>query len=197
MLPDCSHDEQRVFEQNFYIEVIFGGSDRRRHSSKDEVDIALPQIAVLERKRGCLPDVESKFWKLSGEPIDHGRHQPCGHGLGASDANFSGSRIGKELDFPDRLPQIVEDRDGPSQQCRAIERWYDSLNAALEKLHTERVFHFRNRLGDGRLGHGQFRGGLSHAAAFGDRHQNTQLPQLEPPQDAFVELIGADHEQKL
>src|SRR5262245_17166094 len=65
------HYQDRVVEQNFYIQILI--RDRRHHSPEDEVDVALAQVAVLQLGRACLHHIEHQSWKLFGKSVDNGR----------------------------------------------------------------------------------------------------------------------------
>jgi len=84
-----------------------------------------------------LASRELEAWKLTGQPVDHGRDQSRRHNLSASDPHLSRHRIGQEFDFFDALSEVVEDGRTPLQQGAAIECRLDAVRRPIEETDAE------------------------------------------------------------
>jgi len=80
-----------------------------------------------------------------GKPIDNGRYETRGQQGGASDPNFSGSRVSEKLDIPHRLAQVIEHGRSTIEQGATIHGRFDPPGCALDQTHTNDVFQFRSR----------------------------------------------------
>ena len=67
-------------------------------------------------------------------------------GYDAADPNFAGRRVGKKFDLLDALPELIECGEPVLENRATIERGLDTLPAALEQTHAERVLEIGNRL---------------------------------------------------
>jgi hypothetical protein len=87
----------------------------------------------------------------------------------------SPGRLGEELKLFHALAQLIEYSDTTLVQRAAINRWFDSVRAPVEKPQSHGVLNIGNCFGNGRLRHSEISGGLSHAARFDDREQDVQV----------------------
>ena len=79
------------------------------------------------------------------QPVDDGGNEMRGDGDRASDPQFSGGRIGQEIDVLHALLQLVEGDGGVIQQRARIDRGLDAARIAIEQPDAERGFY----IGDG------------------------------------------------
>ena len=107
--------------------------------------------------------------------------ETCGEGVHASDPNFAGRGVGKKLDLLDALPQFIERGEPVLENGATIERRLDTLPAAFEKTHAERVLQIGNRLRHDRMRNRETLGSLRHAAALHGGEQNVHVAQFHTP----------------
>jgi hypothetical protein len=105
---------------------------------------------------------------------------------------FSYSRVFDGLDFPDPLPQFIEDSDASFDECTAIWRRLDAFGAAIEERHAKRVLNVGDRPRDGGLGYRKLCGGLRPASGLRHSQQNLQFMELESV-DAVVVMHNATY----
>jgi hypothetical protein len=72
--------------------------------------------------------------------------------MSAYDPKRTSLRVLDGLDFPDPLPEFIEDGDASLDECAAIRRRLDAFGAAVEERHAKSVLHVGDGPRDGRLG---------------------------------------------
>ncbi len=88
----------------------------------------------------------------------------------------------------DALSELVKCGQAALEECVAIGCGLDTLGAAVEYAHPERVLQIRNRLRYDRDGNRQSLGCLGHAARLHDGNEHVQIPQLDAASDAVCPL---------
>jgi hypothetical protein len=132
-------------------------------------------------------------WIFLGHLADNGGNDPnFRNGRSRSDVYFSHCRVLDSLDFPDPLPQFIEDCDASLDECTAIRRRLDAFGATIEERHAKRVLHVGDGPRDGGLGDRKLRGGLRHASGLRHSEQNLQFVELESV-DAVVAMHNATY----
>src|SRR4051812_2848854 len=110
------------------------------------------------------------YWR---ETIDDSGDESCGKRLRAADPQFSGRGIGEELKLFHALAQLVEYSDTALVQRAAINRWFNSVRAPVEKAQSHGVLDIGISFGNGRLRHSEISGGKARADVS---HQSRFLP---------------------
>ena len=78
-------------------------------------------------------------WIFLGHLADNGGNDPdLRGGRSRTDVYFSYCRVLDALDFPDPLPEFIEDGDASLDECAAIRRRLDAFGAAVEERHAKR-----------------------------------------------------------
>ena len=73
-----------------------------------QVHLALTQRLELAQRGLSMHDVQPHFRVVAQEPLDERRDEPCGHNVGATNAQVPGTRIRQVLDPLQPVPQLVE-----------------------------------------------------------------------------------------
>ena len=132
-------------------------------------------------------------WIFLGHLADNGSNDPnLGDGRSRTNVYFSCCRVLDGLDFPDPLPEFIEDGDASLDKYAAIRRRLDTFGAAIEERHAKRVLHVGDGPRDGRLGHRKLCGCLRHASGLCHSKQNLQFVELESV-DAVVAMHNATY----
>jgi hypothetical protein len=148
----------------------------------------------MEKPLGrSLHDMKIDARIFLGHLADNGGNDPdLRDGRSRTDVYFSYCRVLDGLDFPDPLPEFIEDGDASLDEYAAIRRRLDTFGAAIEERHAKRVLHVGDGPRDGRLGHRKLCGCLRHASGLRHSKQNLQFMELEPV-DAVVAMHNATY----
>jgi hypothetical protein len=114
-------------------------------SSDNEINVSLAQLAMLLRygSHGC--HINADTWILPSEPAECRRDQAGNDVFVACDPDFTGRRIGQELDALHALAQFIEHSCTTSEQCVAVLSRLNALATAIEQTHTQRMLELADR----------------------------------------------------
>src|SRR5262249_54565562 len=124
------------------------------------------------------------------EPVDHRQDGPGGRVLRASDAQFSGGRVGEEFDIFDALSQFIESSKAAPDDGAAILRRLDAGWATVKETHAQRVFEITYCPRNGRLRSCKALRRFMHTAELNHRNEDAHIVQLEAAFNA-VPLVHA------
>jgi hypothetical protein len=130
---------------------------------------------------------------LPSEPAECRRDQAGNDLFVACDPDFTGRRIGQELDALHALAQFIEHGCTASEQCAAVLSRLNALATAIEQTHTKRMLKFADRPRNGGLRCIEVPRCLAHAASLDDGHENMKIVQLHPAPDAIVHVHHSAH----
>ena len=123
------------------------------------------------------------------ETLEDRHEEPRRDRLRAADPQLAGAGIGDVLDVPDALPQLVEGGPAAPQQGFAIGSGNDTLRAAIEQPHAERMLQGGDRFRDRRSRDAELGAGPRHAAVLDHGEEDEQVAQ---PQSAADLLFPRD-----
>src|SRR6266568_3703728 len=90
-------------------------------------------------------------WTLPGEAVDDRQARSCGDRFSEPNPQLPGSRVGKEFDIFDALPEFIEHGNSSLNNRASILRRLNASRATIDESHAERVFEVRNRSRNCRL----------------------------------------------
>src|SRR5882757_9677687 len=106
-------------------------------------------------------------------------HQAVQNDVGASQPHFAGVWIRQIFQRAKTLLHLVEYIYAASKQNFSIGGQLSALRSAVQQSHAERTFDVGYRLGDRRMGNSELGGRLGHAAALRNRHEDSEIAQLD------------------
>ena len=96
-----SHHDDLIVVHDIRVQIVLG--EIRRDASNEQINAALPQLAIIQCADDSLGNVKANPGIFAREPFDDSRQQAGRDAFCAADAQFSYGRVSEKLRAPPRF----------------------------------------------------------------------------------------------